>query len=136
MLGKRAVTDNFYPYVATLTAQISLLLKPLTDYLYAIPPRKGKTLPEFRDQYQALHNLVSTAAYLSICMRLSHTIFQFNDMRPGAGWSDREMHSLEDLLYAQSQDAIIWDFEDKHDNWEMKRAELEEQVQRLVDAGG
>jgi hypothetical protein len=129
------VTENFYPSVATLTAQISLLLKPLTDYLYSMPPRKGKPLPKIADQYQALHNLVSTAAYLSLCIRLSPTIFSLNDISPGAHWDDTDQYSLEDGLLALSRDTAIINFKAEEAAWNKRRDELDKEVQALETAG-
>jgi hypothetical protein len=135
IIGRNAVTENFYPSVATLTAQISLLLKPLTDYLYSVPPRLGAPLPKITDQYQALHNLVSTAAYLSLCIRLSPTIFSLNDISPGTPWDDTDHHSLEDGLYSESKEAVLANFTAKRTAWEERRLELNTELKALETTG-
>jgi hypothetical protein len=107
-LNGRAVTEDFYPSVANLTAQLALLLHPLTSYLYSTPPptSSSRELPLVQDLYQSLHNLVSTAAYLSICIRFSPTIFHFNDLSPGTPYDSEETHSLEPDVFAASKQAV------------------------------
>jgi hypothetical protein len=107
VIGQGAVTQNFWSEVATLTAQVSVLLKPLTDYLYNLPGGEAVEIPELRDQYQSLHNLISHAAYLSLCIRLSPTIFYFTDVVPGAPFDNDEQASLEMELYSQSKQAVV-----------------------------
>jgi hypothetical protein len=63
-------------------------------------------MPLVQDLYQSLHNLVSTAAYLSICIRLSPTIFHFNDLSPGTVYDSEETHSLEPDVWTQSKQAV------------------------------
>lgn len=108
ILNGHAVTEDFYPSVANLTAQIALLLHPLTSYLYSMPPptSSSRELPLVQDLYQSLHNLVSTAAYLSICIRLSPTIFHFNDLSPRTPYDSEETHSLEPDVWSASKQAV------------------------------
>jgi hypothetical protein len=135
IMGRNAVTENFYPSVATLTAQISLLLKPLSDYLYGMQPRLGIPLPKIEDQYQELHNLVSTAAYLSLCIKLSSTIFTFNDVSPGTYWDDKDYYNLEAGLYAESQQATVADYQHRHTAWDDRQTQLNAELDFLVKAG-
>ncbi|KAF4635007.1 hypothetical protein G7Y89_g3089 [Cudoniella acicularis] len=107
IVGRGPVTQYFYQEVATLTAQLFLLLKPLTDYLYAMAPPKGTVIPSIVDQYQALHDLVSNAAYLSICVRLSPTIFFWVDVTPGT-YYDRDDHTFLDIRsWTQSKQNVV-----------------------------
>ena len=107
ILGGSPVTQNFWSEVTSLTAQISTLLKPLTDYLYHLPVAPGVQVPELRDQYQSLHNLISSAAYLSLCIRLSPTIFSFTDAMPGTVFDPDNHFNLEMEIYSQSQQTVI-----------------------------
>lgn len=135
IMGRNAVTENFYPSVAKLTAQISLLLKPLTDYLYGMQPRLGVPLPTIEDQYQELHNLVSTAAYLSLCTKLSATIFTFNDISPGTHWDDKDQYNLEADLYFQSRKAVFENYEHQRKAWNERLKKLNAEVDALKNAG-
>ena len=135
IMGRNAVTENFYPSVAKLTAQISLLLKPLTDYLYGMQPRLGVPLPKIEDQYQELHNLVSTAAYLSLCTKLSATIFTFNDVSPGTHWDDKDYYNLEADLYFQSRTAVLDDYEHRQKAWNERLQKLNAELDSLKNAG-
>lgn len=129
------MTEEFYPQVAKLTAQISMLLKPLTDYLYLMPPRHGRELPRIEDQYQSLHNLISRAAYLSLCIRLSPTIFYFNDINPGSVYDDKDHHSLENELYTESRDAVLDAHRVKLAAWQQTITELNNRLTALETAG-
>jgi hypothetical protein len=100
-----------------------------------MPPRFGAPLPRITDQYQALHNLVSKAAYLSLCIRLSPTIFSLNDVNPGTPWDDTDHHSLEDRLYTESKGAVLANFTGKRAIWEHRRVELDAEVNALDAAG-
>jgi len=93
-----------------LTAQITLLLQPLSEYLYALPPtakkdspRKLPSNPTIQEQNQALHNLISKAGYLSIAIRLSSTIFFFDHANPGDHWEDEEHISVDEEIYNASK---------------------------------
>ncbi|KAE9368827.1 hypothetical protein N431DRAFT_347167 [Stipitochalara longipes BDJ] len=135
IMGRNSVTESFYPEVATLTAQISLLLKPLTDYLYGMQPRLGVPLPNIEDQYQALHNLVSTAAYLSLCIKLSPTIFTLNDVFPGTPYDDKDIYSLEPKIYQESKTAVHADYRMRFSIWDTRRKALEATLDALEKAG-
>jgi hypothetical protein len=98
-------------------------------------PRLGVPLPKIEDQYQSLHNLVSTAAYLSICTKLSPTIFTFNDVMPGTHWDDKDYYSLENELYAESQEAVLTDYRVRYAAWKERQAKLREELDELENVG-
>ena len=129
------MTEKFYEEVAKLTAQIFLLLKPLTDYLYGMQPRLGVPLPTIEGQYQALHNLVSFAAYLSLSMKLSPTIFSFNEVFPGTHYDDKDIYCLELDLYQQSKNAVLSDFRMRFGVWDTRRRALAATLTALEQAG-
>lgn len=135
IIGRNAVTENFYPSIVTLTAQISLLLKPLTDYLYGMQPRLGAPLPKIEDQYQALHNLVSTAAYLSLCIKLSPTIFTFNDVSPGTFYDEKDHYSLDNELYTESREEVLKDYQLRRTIWSDRQAEINAEIDGLEKSG-
>lgn len=129
------MTEDFYDEVAILTAQIFLLLKPLTDYLYGMQPRLGVPLPKIEDQYQALHNLVSFASYLSLAVKLSPTIFTFNDVFPGTHWDDKDQYCLEPEIYQQSKNAVLSDYRARFATWDTRRRVLAGALTTLEQAG-
>ncbi|KAJ5037559.1 uncharacterized protein L3040_007731 [Drepanopeziza brunnea f. sp. 'multigermtubi'] len=133
VLGANAVTESFYPSVAKLSAQIFLMLQPLTNYLYSLPPPSNKKLPLVADLHQSLHNLVSHAAYLSICVRVSPNIMQFVDLQPGADWDPDDMYSLETEQYTQSKADVIAAF--SKNEWEpwRKRAKAAKDLVNLLE---
>ncbi|KAG4427531.1 hypothetical protein IFR05_016987, partial [Cadophora sp. M221] len=114
ILGSASVTANFYPSVAKLTAQIALLLSPLTTYLYSLPPPVGTPAPLITSLYQSLHNLVSQAAYLSLCVKLTPSIIQMHDLRPGDRWHPDDMHCLDTEAFVDSKRTI-------GDDWRQER---------------
>lgn len=129
MIGRGPVTQFFYREVASLTAQIFLLLKPLTDYLYASTPEDVE-VPRVDDQYQALHDLVSNAAYLAICVRMSPTIFFWVNVMPGT-YYDRNDHTFLDIdSYRLSKVSVLKDYESRvaayNDIKKAKEAELKD----------
>ncbi|KAF8852203.1 hypothetical protein BDZ45DRAFT_116349 [Acephala macrosclerotiorum] len=107
IIGRAPVTENFYHEVATLTAQVSLLLHPLTSYLYQLAPPPGCAIPQVVDLYQALHSLISNAAYLSLAMHLSPTIFYFTPLSPGDTYLAEDHLNLSMLSYTASKQAVI-----------------------------
>lgn len=121
VIGNSSVTGDFYPQVAALTAQISLMLQPLTGYLYALPPPMGKTLPLVTELYQSLHNLVSRAAQLSLTVRLSPTIFHIVDTPPGSVYEPDDVYSLELESYNASKERIVSKYEAKRAAWQAKK---------------
>ncbi|KAI9047837.1 hypothetical protein LZ554_008545 [Drepanopeziza brunnea f. sp. 'monogermtubi'] len=132
VLGANAVTESFYPSVAKLSAQIFLMLQPLTNYLYSLPPPSNRKLPLVADLHQSLHNLVSHAAYLSICIRVSPSITQFVDLQPGVDWDPDDMYSLETEQYTQNKaDAIAAFSKNEWEPWRKRAKAAKEQVNFL-----
>ncbi|OWP00253.1 hypothetical protein B2J93_3779 [Marssonina coronariae] len=132
VLGLGAVTESFYPCVAKLSAQICLMLQPLTTYLYSLPPLGDAPLPRVADLHQSLHNLVSQAAYLSLCVRVSPTIFQFVDLQPAADWDPEDMHSLETDAYTVGKATIAAAYHrEKFVPWVQKRSLAAKSVDEL-----
>jgi hypothetical protein len=137
ILNGHAVTEDFYPSVANLTAQIALLLHPLTSYLYSMPPptSSSRELPLVQDLYQSLHNLVSTAAYLSICFRLSPTIFHFNDLSPGTPYDCEETHSLEPDVWSTSKKTVMESYSEKKKAHLAARDKAQREIEELKKQG-
>jgi hypothetical protein len=107
ILGGSPVTKFFYDEVAVLTAQISLLLEPITNWLYSVVQPASKHRHSIQDLHQSLHNIVSRAAYLSICIRLSPTIFHFVDVSPGTPYDYDDQHNLNSEIYTKSKEAVL-----------------------------
>ena len=83
IIGGGIYTRNFHTDAAKLTEQISLLLQPLSDYLYSLHPKRNKTNPNMQDQFQALYSIVETAGYLSLCIKQSPSIPCLVPVTPG-----------------------------------------------------
>jgi len=94
--------------VAILTAQITLLLllRPLSDYLSVHPPLASTEVPTIATPYQALHDLVSNVAYISICIRLSDTIIFLNSIMLGTLFDFDEHREADLLAYKASKAAV------------------------------
>ncbi|KAH6702961.1 hypothetical protein BKA61DRAFT_418565, partial [Leptodontidium sp. MPI-SDFR-AT-0119] len=139
ILGFASVTAYFYPSVAKLTAQIALMLSPLTTYLYTLPPPPSTPAPLIQDLYQSLHNLVSQAAYLSLCVKLTPSIIQIHNLRPGDRWHPDDMHCLDTEGFVDSKRTVCDDWRQERHNirvWtEKKRSEMEG-LKPPVSAGG
>ena len=130
-----AVTPMFYSEVAKLTARIALLLKPLSDYLYCRPTMSGKESPSIERQYQAIYNLVSNAAYLSLCIRLSRTIFHFVEILPGEYYSPGDQENIEMESWSISKDEELRNFEARQEFWLKRKGEAEQKFKTLEEAG-
>ncbi|CZR55342.1 uncharacterized protein PAC_05229 [Phialocephala subalpina] len=107
IIGRAPVTELFYHEVAQLTARVSLLFYPLTSYLYQLAPPQGSKIPQVVDLYQALHSLISNAAYLSFSMRLSPTIFYITPLSPGDVYSAEDHLNFSMLSYTASKQAVV-----------------------------
>ena len=133
ILGPGPVTVNFHPEVAKLTARVSLLFKPLLDYMYAIPSPDGAEIPSLWDQYQDLHNVISHAAYLSLCIRLSPTIFYFTSLSPGEAFQPDDQHTLETHIFTASKAQIVADYDAVLKPWNEKRIALQKHLADLTE---
>jgi hypothetical protein len=118
-----------------LTAQISLMLHPLTEFLYSIPPPLDKPLPMAEDLYQSLHNLVSRAAHLSLCVRLSPTIIHLVDNLPGSVYEPSDAYSLNVESYAASRERIITRYNYARATWQASKDKAKSALESLVAVG-
>lgn len=114
---------------------MALLFKPLTDFLYSRPPRDGHPNCTITDQYQALHNIVSVAAYLSICVRLSPTIFFFSHVSPNTPYDREDQCYVNTRAYTLSKQTIVTAYNGGRAAHERKKQELEEVIVNLRAAG-
>lgn len=130
-----AITKHFHTEVAQLTARVALLLKPLTFFLYSRPPVDGRPNRIIEDQYQALHNIIAIAAYLSICIRLSSTIFYFSSVTPNTPFDPEDQYSVETGAYIRSKEAVVNAYLSHRAAYQEKKEELEREIAKL-DKGG
>lgn len=103
LIGNYAVTTHFDQNVARISAQLILLLKPLVTYLSQIHNKHilDSTYPPTDALVQGIHDIVSRAGYLSICIRHDTSIFSFHYHKPGSAFDPKE-HNCADLPYFQS----------------------------------
>lgn len=135
IIGQGAITKNFHKDVTNLTAKVALLLKPLTFFLYSRPPKDGAKNHRVQDQYQALHNIIALAAYLSLCIRLSPTIFYFSNVSPNTPYDEDQQHSVDARGYTKSKEAVVTAYRAAAAAYQQKRAELEREIAKLKAAG-
>lgn len=128
------ITKNFHIEVAELTAQVSLLLQPLTFFLYSRPPKEGGANVELEAQYQELHNIIAIAAYLSICIRLSPTIFHFSNVSPNTPYNHAEQHSLDAEGYTRSKENAFRLYRLARDAHDKKSTELQDLLEKATGA--
>jgi hypothetical protein len=88
-----------------------------------------------QDQYQALHNIVAIAAYLSICIRLSPTIFYFSNVETNTPYDHEGHHSVDADGYQKSAEAIEAAYEVAAAKFRKKREEIEREIAKLRAAG-
>ncbi|TVY34420.1 hypothetical protein LOCC1_G007075 [Lachnellula occidentalis] len=135
IIGAAAVTENFYEEVAKLNAQVFLLLEPLTSYLYRLESSDGKTTPDPAHQYQSLHNLISSAAYLSLTVRMSPTIFFWVDVSPGTFYDQDDQTSLDSISYTRSKHAVTSAYTSARSQWVAEKQEIDDLVADLESRG-
>ena len=99
--------------------------------MYAIPPPQGQTIPLIWDQYQYLHNIISSAAYLSLCIRLSPTIFYFTRLSPNEAFQPDDQHCLESEIFTRSKQKIVDNFDALNKQWNEKKTKLEADLEVL-----
>lgn len=114
---------------------MALLLSPLTYFLYSRAPSDGGSNRTIEDQYQALHNIIAHAAYLSICIRLSPTIIYFSHVTPNTPFDRNDHKSLETWLYYNSKKAVVKEFTETRRLFNKKQTELENEIAGLNAAG-
>lgn len=112
-----------------------LLLEPLTSYLYRLEPSDGKTIPDPANQYQSLHNLISSAAYLSLAVRMSSTIFFWVDVSPGTFYDQDDQTSLDNISYTRSKHAVINAYTAARSQWVAEKQEIDDLVADLESRG-
>jgi hypothetical protein len=103
--------------------------------MYAIPPPDGATVPKLWDRYQDLHNIISQAAYLSLCIRLSPTIFYFTPLSPGEAFQPNDQHCLETQVFTTSKAKVVADYGAAFKPWNEKRIALEKRLADLKVEG-
>lgn len=131
MLGPGPVTENFHAETTKLTAQVSLLFKPLSDYF--LQSSDGPINPDtVWNQYQQLHNIISYAAYLSLSIRLSPTIFSFTPMLPNAPYNPDDQERLEEEVFTASEENIVMQHREMVKSWTGERDRLEEEIEKLL----
>jgi hypothetical protein len=92
-----------------MTTQISLLLEPLTLYLLQQHKNHSPCHP-FQppaSQFQALHDIVSEAGHLALCIRLSPDIFHFVSERPGEPFNNETQFCLDLKEFTDSKAAVV-----------------------------
>lgn len=131
IIGAGAVTENFYDEIAKLNAQVFLMLEPLTSYLYRLEPEADKKIPDPANQYQSLHNIISSAAYLSLCVRMSPTIFFWVDVSPGTYYERDEHTSVDPVSYTRSKQAVVNAYNTARNEWVHAKKEIDFMVTEL-----
>lgn len=134
-MGAGPLTKNFHGATAKLTAQMALLLKPLTDFLYALPPAEDTTLPTLEDQYQALHNIIASAGYLSLCIRLSPTIFFLSEARPGQCYNPQDHERINKGAYSASEKVVTDKYASDKTAWMTEKTALAGDLEALNRRG-
>ncbi|KLU87842.1 hypothetical protein MAPG_06833 [Magnaporthiopsis poae ATCC 64411] len=96
-LGGHILTPNFWSRVGELATRTTSLLLPLINFQGQQAP--AEKWPGLMVIYQELHDIIAEAAYFSICIRLSHTIFKIEYPEPGEKW---------ELTYGQLEEKHIY----------------------------
>lgn len=91
------LTPNFWQRVDELATQTTSLLLPLINFQGQQAPTEK--WPGLMVIHQELHDIIAEAAYYSICIRLSHTIFKIEYPEPGEKW---------ELAYGQLEEKHIY----------------------------
>ncbi|KAI9648226.1 hypothetical protein NHQ30_002858 [Ciborinia camelliae] len=125
LLGAASITPNFHSDCTTLTAQIMILLGPLFNYLTMLPARPNTVTPSAKGFYQTLHNIVASAAYLSLCIRISPTIIHTAHLVPGTPYITEEHTSLLQMSWTFSSTLVQENWARDHHLLESERAVAE-----------
>ncbi|RAL59947.1 hypothetical protein DID88_000573 [Monilinia fructigena] len=125
LLGGASLTPNFHVDCLMLTAQVMLLFAPLFNYLTLLPAPSRTDIPLPTALHQSLHNIISSAAYLSICIRISPTIIHLSHLAPGTPYSPEEHTSIMQASWTLSKTLVQGNWTREHALLETQRAEAE-----------
>ncbi|TGO27593.1 hypothetical protein BPAE_0039g00030 [Botrytis paeoniae] len=135
LLGGASLTPNFHKDCTKLTAQVLLLFMPLFNYLTLLPAGPETVTPKATALYQALHNIFSSAAYLSICIRISPTIIHTVSLLPGTAYKPDEHTSILQNSWTLSKTVVQNNWNRDREELEIERAEAEGYVIAYRNAG-
>jgi hypothetical protein len=99
------------------------------------PKEEGKANPKMTAEYQEIHNIISKAAYLSICIRLSPTIFYFTDITPNTSYNPEDQHSLDNNVYTKSKDVVVKAHADARTVYLKKKKQIDMEISALEKTG-
>lgn len=102
-----------------------LLFAPLFNYLTLLPVRFNTDIPRPTALHQSLHNIISSAAYLSLCVRISPTIIHLSHLLPGTSYSPEEHTSIMQASWTFSKTLVQEKWTKDHALLETERAEAE-----------
>ena len=89
------LTENFYEEVDQLAGQLAGMFRPINQLNHMGGLGIGQ--PTIQRSYNWFQNLVSVAAYLSICIQYSPTIFSWDSAQPNDLWSMNIREPVEDI---------------------------------------
>lgn len=135
LMGGASLTPNFHKDCTNLTAQVLLLLMPLFNYLTLLPARPETVVPKATALYQSLHNILSSAAYLSICIRISPTIMHTVSLIPGTAYKPEEHTSIFQNSWTLSKTIVQNNWQRDGEELEAERARAEGYVLGYKNAG-
>lgn len=105
------------------------MLNPLLAYLDTLPPEAGAVRLEetlhYTDLYQALHNIIASAGYLSICIRLSPTVLYMVPALPNTSFDPVDHTVAAPEILQRSCDAWERNHEMRTAAWENEYLELD-----------
>lgn len=132
IVGREPVTELFWEEVEKLTEQTIALLKPLTNHLH---PRGKVNVSLIEDQIQAIHDLISDAAHLSIRMRMSPTIFFWVNATPGTRYNKDDHVNADGDSWRESKHAIRDHHENRHRAYTTQKKAAKEKYWRFTNEG-
>ena len=103
MLEDSAITPLFSPSVLNLTHQIYTLLLPFHS---ALQSTDRKITLEKKACLQDIYDIVSRAAYLNVCMRVSKTIIHIRSETPGDEYDEDDQFNIDHDVYQTSKDQV------------------------------
>jgi len=105
-----------------------LLFEPLTSYLSRLPEDGTGNTPSPENQYQNLHNIVSSAAYLSLCIRQSPSIFYFYPVTPGTHFDRGDQINADSISYTKSKQAVTDAYNAAYTRWLADKKAIDAEV--------